>query len=362
LNKSLIPTGKGLTDVSFEVLTLEVNRLKKLVGIDNENGKQYGKLNEKIVKRTKELEKLKSDIADAEGAEGRIKDLIAVRKETYRKIFKGILAEEEILRELYKPLMENLSVQAGSMGKLKFTVRRHVNIELWSTQGEGLLDLRTSGTFKGKGSILEFANSELKKIWEKGTDVEIAEAISKFRTDHEKAILEHAPYERSDPEKFNNWANKIGDWLYSTDHISITYGVSYDGVDIQQLSPGTRGIVLLLLYLAIDKDDDRPLIIDQPEENLDPKSIFDELVPIFRSVKKRRQIIIITHNANLVVNADADQIIIAHAGAHQPGRLPDMKYYSGGIENQEIRKGVCEILEGGEAAFKERAKRLRVAL
>jgi predicted ATPase len=66
-----------------------------------------------------------------------------------------------------------------------------------------------------------------------------------------------------------------------------------------------------LLYLAIDKEDDRPLIIDQPEENLDPKSIFDELVPLFREVKSRRQIIIVTHNANLVVNTDADQVIVA---------------------------------------------------
>jgi hypothetical protein len=49
-----------------------------------------------------------------------------------------------------------------------------------------------------------------------------------------------------------------------------------DGTDITKLSPGTRGIVLLLLYLALDKADDRPLIIDQPEENLDPQSIFDD--------------------------------------------------------------------------------------
>jgi predicted ATPase len=67
-----------------------------------------------------------------------------------------------------------------------------------------------------------------------------------------------------------------------------------------------RGIVLLLLYLAIDQDDDRPLIIDQPEENLDPKSIFVELVDRFREAKTRRQTIAVTHNVNLVVNADAD--------------------------------------------------------
>jgi ABC-type Mn2+/Zn2+ transport system ATPase subunit len=116
------------------------------------------------------------------------------------------------------------------------------------------------------------------------------------------------------------------------------------------------------LYLSIDKEDDRPLIIDQPEENLDPKSIFDELVPLFKEVKNRRQIIIVTHNANLVVNTDADQVIIAKAGAHAPGNLPQISYQSGGLENNDIRKSVCEILEGGEEAFKERAKRLRVTI
>jgi len=158
------------------------------------------------------------------------------------------------------------------------------------------------------------------------------------------------------------WARRVVPWLYGTDHIQVGYGLQYDGVDIERLSPGTRGIVLLLLYLAIDANDDRPLIIDQPEENLDPQSVFDELVPVFREAKKRRQIIIVTHNANLVVNTDVDQVIVARCGSHRPGELPEISYQSGGLENQNIRLAVCAILEGGERAFRERAKRLRVAL
>jgi predicted ATPase len=202
----------------------------------------------------------------------------------------------------------------------------------------------------------------LKEVWEKGTAEQISDALASFRDAHESGFLEHAQAERKDFAEFSLWANRIAQWLYSTEHISISYGVIYDGVDIQQLSPGTRGIVLLLLYLAIDHEDDRPLIIDQPEENLDPKSIFDELVPLFKEAKSRRQIIIVTHNANLVVNTDADQVIIANASSHHPGSLPSISYTSGGLENPEIRSQVCLILEGGETAFKERAKRLRVAL
>ena len=69
-----------------------------------------------------------------------------------------------------------------------------------------------------------------------------------------------------------------------------------------------------------------------------------------------------THNSNLVVNTDADQVIVAQAGAHAPGQLPPITYTSGGLEVAEIRRLVCDILEGGEEAFRERARRLRVRL
>jgi energy-coupling factor transporter ATP-binding protein EcfA2 len=186
--------------------------------------------------------------------------------------------------------------------------------------------------------------------------------MARFRETHERDLVEHAPVERSDAAAFREWAGRISSWLYGTDHITVSYGVQYEGVDIEQLSPGTRGIVLLLLYLAVDRDDDRPLIIDQPEENLDPKSIFDELVERFRRAKQRRQIIIVTHNANLVVNTDADQVIVATCGPHRLGQLPEITCQSGGLENPDIRRLVCEILEGGETAFRERARRLRVQM
>ena len=118
--------------------------------------------------------------------------------------------------------------------------------------------------------------------------------------------------------------------------------------------------MLLLLYLVIDAKDTRPLIIDQPEENLDPKSVFDELVPHFRAARKRRQVIIVTHNANLVVNTDADQVIIASSEPNQSGGLPNVTYCCGSIENSTIRRTVCDILEGGEEAFRDRERRYRI--
>jgi ABC-type cobalamin/Fe3+-siderophores transport system ATPase subunit len=126
---------------------------------------------------------------------------------------------------------------------------------------------------------------------------------------------------------------------------------------VERLSPGTRGIVLLLVYLAIDKQDLRPLLIDQPEENLDPKSVFDDLVPYFREARKRRQVIIVTHNPNLVVNTDADQVIVASAGAALDGKLPTITYELGPLEQASIRDKVADILEGTRRAFVDRARR-----
>ncbi len=149
----------------------------------------------------------------------------------------------------------------------------------------------------------------------------------------------------------------FAEWLFSTAHIRVTYAIRYEKTEIERLSPGTRGIVLLILYLALDTSDDRPLIVDQPEENLDPKSVFSELCGYFRRARERRQVIIVTHNANLVVNTDADQVIVARSTRMPDQQLPVFSYQSGALEDESIRREVCEILEGGEAAFKRRERR-----
>jgi AAA domain, putative AbiEii toxin, Type IV TA system len=239
---------------------------------------------------------------------------------------------------------------------------RTADVGRWAEAGEELLDLRRQGPFKGRGTLGQLADAALKVAWETGDPQVVSAAMASFRSEHQDALLERSPIPKSEEADYREWSKRFAKWLYGTDHIKIQYSIDYDGLDIRKLSPGTRGIILLLLYLALDDADDRPLIIDQPEENLDPKSIFDELVGLFLQAKSKRQVIMVTHNANLVVNADADQIIVAQAGPHVPGELPPISYFSGGLETADIRKAVCDILEGGEHAFRERARRLRVAL
>ncbi len=360
-------SGTGLLEDAADLAKLpraplahEAARLRKLIGMDDKRARQLTSLDRKIGQAESSLAQLDERIGGAEASSGRIEDLREERKQEYGRIFDALVEEEGELEKLYAPLAKKLVGAHGALGKLTFEVRREVDLATWTERGETLLDLRKSGPFKGHGSLVEAARKELLPAWRSGTSAEVREAMAGFRENHDEGLLEHSPVPRKDRERFWGWAAEVANWLDDTSHITIRYGIQYDGVDIAQLSPGTRGIVLLLLYLTIDQTDDRPLIIDQPEENLDPKSVFDELVARFRETRLRRQMIVVTHNANLVVNTDADQIIVAEAGPHRDGGLPEISYRTGGLEDRDIRRQVCEILEGGQQAFLERARRLRV--
>jgi hypothetical protein len=304
---------------------------------------------------------LKTRLEDAKGAAARRKTLQQERDACYGSLFGALINEQNALTELYAPLMARLATMSGTLKKLSFRVARTVDVVAWANTGESnLIDCRKAGDFFGRGSLEKLAREKLLQAWEQGSAEEVQAAMSAFIGDHAKALRAHAPYAPTEQEAFREWSKQFAHWIFSTDHISVRYEILYDGIDIRKLSPGTRGIVLLLLYLALDDADDRPLIIDQPEENLDPKSVFDELVSLFVAAKAKRQVIMVTHNANLVINTDADQIIIASSSPAQAGDLPAFTYTAGGLEDADIRKVVCDILEGGERAYRARARRLRV--
>jgi hypothetical protein len=266
--------------------------------------------------------------------------------------------EEEVLGNLYAPLKTRLDGAKGALSKLAFVTERTLDLDSWCEQGEKQFDLRSGDRVRGRGSIQKLAKEHLVPAWRTGTAEEVAAAMDRFRNEISNEMRNMPPW--LNPDERRAWYKAVSAWLYSTNHIKLRYGIEYDGVAIEQLSPGTRGVVLLLLYLAVDLYDHRPLIIDQPEENLDPNSVFEELVPHFRDARKRRQVIIVTHNANLVVNTDADQVIVARSARGAGTGLPDISYQAGSLENPEIRELVCQILEGGKRAFLERERRYRI--
>lgn len=144
----------------------------------------------------------------------------------------------------------------------------------------------------------------------------------------------------------------ILDYLYGMSYLEPRYSLTFDGQEISQLSPGERGLLLLVFYLLVDKDD-IPIIIDQPEENLDNQTIFKVLVKCIKEAKQRRQVIMVTHNPNLAVVCDAEQIICATCDK----TTNTFNYISGGIESPVIKSTVVEILEGTEPAFKNRKRK-----
>lgn len=136
------------------------------------------------------------------------------------------------------------------------------------------------------------------------------------------------------------------------------------------MSPGKRSFVVLKLLLDFS-DKRSPILIDQPEDNLDNRAIYTDLVKYIRKKKKERQIILVTHNPNIVVGADSEEVIIANQNAKNSPNDNGIKfqYLCGSLENSKdrindetmpildrcgVREHVCDILEGGKNAFMDR--------
>ena len=154
-----------------------------------------------------------------------------------------------------------------------------------------------------------------------------------------------------------------------TDWYNVNYVVEMDKDKIKDMSPGKKALVLLRLLISL-AESKCPILIDQPEDDLDNRSIFGELIEFIRAKKIDRQIILVTHNANIVLGGDAELVIVANQdGSNSANCQYRFEYRCGSIEdntplfdeNSHMLRGIlnqkgmqehiCEILEGGEKAF-----------
>jgi AAA15 family ATPase/GTPase len=138
--------------------------------------------------------------------------------------------------------------------------------------------------------------------------------------------------------------------LFSLEWLVPRYSLKWAGKSLEQLSPGERGALLLIFYLLIDRRD-VPLIIDQPEENLDNQTVYELLVPCIKEARKRRQVVLVTHNPNLAVVCDADQIIHCSIDKGQGNKAT---YLTGALENPALNRYTVNVLEGTKPAFLQR--------
>lgn len=200
-----------------------------------------------------------------------------------------------------------------------------------------------NGIFSGKADSINVMNELIKD-----KDFNKLDDVKKFVNSVFECVYEDID---NSSKKIKN-KEEFYQLVSNLDYIDIEYSLKVGDRTLQELSPGERGIVLLIFYLALSKDD-IPIIIDQPEDNLDNQSVYDKLVPCICEAKKKRQVIIVTHNPNIAIACDAEQIIYCSIDKNDN----KISYISGGIENKYIRDKVIDVLEGTMPAFNLRKRK-----
>ncbi|NWL00735.1 hypothetical protein DM790_07900 [Flavobacterium collinsii] len=162
------------------------------------------------------------------------------------------------------------------------------------------------------------------------------------------------------------------------DYFFDYWKITYRDDKLGEMSTGKASFVILMLIIGLSKSK-APILIDQPEDNLDNRSITLDLVSYLKNKKLERQIIIVTHNANIVVNSDAENVIIANQkGQNEIDTSSKFKFdlINGSIENtfekvlketdilksMGIREHIADIVEGGKEAFKKREKKIWILI
>ena len=143
------------------------------------------------------------------------------------------------------------------------------------------------------------------------------------------------------------------DLWFPEDSLRVQYSTTADGSNfrsIQEGSPGQKTAAILAFLLSYG---DEPIVLDQPEDDLDNRVIYDLIVRQLRGIKQRRQVIVVTHNANIVVNGDAELVtaLVARGGETH-------KECSDCLQDRRVRETICTVMEGGREAFEQRWKRL----
>lgn len=211
----------------------------------------------------------------------------------------------------------------------------------------GKINQRRTGAFAG----VEDGAAELKSLVD-ATNWNSAKSVLRFTRELIARLknVNGRPLDISEQLRQGESVQVLYDYIYSFGYLSPIYRLTWEGKGLEQLSPGERGNLLLIFYLLVDRDD-IPLVIDQPEENLDNQTVVKTLVPCMKDAKRRRQIVMVTHNPNLAVVCDAEQVI--YAEIHKD-RGNEVAYLSGSIEDPVINKKIVDVLEGTRPAFDKR--------
>lgn len=279
------------------------------------------------------------------------------KKDARNEISKLIFDAKKKVITIYRTTKSTIDSEIKKNAELLGDYRININATLvlqarFNDEFFPKIDRQKAGTFRGK----EDGAVQLKKITDEVNFDEKDQVIEFLRK-----IIDALNNDLRDPNNPKSSVildqvkdpEKLYEYLFGLEFLDYNYQLRQGDKSLEQLSPGERGALLLVFYLLLDKDD-KPLIIDQPEDNLDNHSVAKVLVPFIRRAKKNRQIIMVTHNPNLAVYADAEQIICVDIDKENKNKF---SFKSGSIENNEINESIVKILEGTMPAFNKRKQK-----
>jgi ABC-type lipoprotein export system ATPase subunit len=281
-----------------------------------------------------------------------VEELRQQRRQIATEIHRCVAAIRDIYKEMFSAVQELISGSVIIKEGFKLTFESNISERTLQTElFDKYVSQGNAGSFYGRekgATMLEELRAEF--------DVNVAdEAIALV-----EKITEYLQVDMRTAQKTNTGiatqlrknveVKAIYDFLWSFSYLEPEYSLKLDGKDLSHLSPGERGTLLLVFYLLVDKSN-KPIIVDQPEENLDSQTVFRLLAPVIKDVKKRRQIIMVTHSPNIAVVCDAEQIIHAHI---ERAAGNTVIYTMGAIESPEINRYLVDVLEGTRPAFDNR--------
>jgi ABC-type lipoprotein export system ATPase subunit len=296
---------------------------------------QLDSLPQQLERRRAQRNKLTGDIFDILDAQRRARE----REQLFKPV-QDLIQGNRLIRDDYKlQFQATLSGSTDSVAAPLFALIK-----------------QNSGSFRGEDESYATVRKIAEKYdFNKRDDVlsfvqELHNEIQFAAAGGDESAVGIANILRKDKATKDKTSGDVYDLLYSLAFLEPRYSLLFQETQIEQLSPGQRGALLLIFYLLVDKGR-YPIILDQPEENLDNETVVSLLVPVLSEAKKNRQIIMVTHNPNLAVVCDAEQVIYSSFDRKNASKI---SYLAGAIENPAINLHVVNVLEGTKPAFDNR--------
>lgn len=272
------------------------------------------------------------------------------RLEKSKEIFSFIEKLVNLYKELYKPVQDFIDSNDLLKHEYRLTFEVSIIINKFHDKFFEYINQSVKGTFRGSSEGYTKLSTVIESSkFDQEVDVKtfLTEILHRLEFEDKQT---DKPVKPEKQLKTTKNLEDLYDFLFALEYLEPTYSLKLSGKEIKQLSPGERGALLLIFYLLVDKSN-IPIIIDQPEHNLDGESVYRLLLPCVREAKTRRQVFMVTHNPNLAVVCDAEQVIHSDIDKKN-GNL--VTYTSGSLENFDINQKVINVLEGTLPAFKNR--------